>query len=310
MRPLLKTALKLSADSLPVFKWLPEKLRIVMYHGVGCSHFSEEAFELQMKFISKHFETFWVSEAMSLLDENSNVKSTKPPIILTFDDGLLNNKITAAPILEKYGLKATFFVCSDLIDGKSMMWNREIRCRLSLMDTEDIRKMTDGLCADNTNESIYSFVELVKSWSKVDVKALLTSLREEFPNPEYTDQMLRDGLIMKTEDLINLPECIEIGSHTRSHPILNTLGEEEIENEVKNSKSILSELLNKSIDVFCYPNGASNEYCQKVVSEHYSIAVTTEEGFASSADGFHSLKRIPSAEKLQDLVWRLVRPTG
>lgn len=281
-----------------------------MYHGVGCSYLSEKSFDLQMKFISKHFESYWVSEAISLLDKNPNCSPEKPPIILTFDDGLSNNKITAVPILEKYGLKATFFVCSDLMDGKSMMWNHEMRCRLTLMDSDEARKITNGQCADNNDDTVHDFVEQVKRWPQDKVKELLSALREFRPEPKYTEQMLQDYLIMSNVDMRTLPACIEIGSHTRSHPILDTLNEEEIENQVINSKSDLSKILDRNIDVFCYPNGVTNAFCKKIVSENYSVAVTTEEGFASFSDGYTLLKRIPSAMNLHGMVRRMIKPSA
>ena len=306
----LKMLLVLAARYLHLFRWLPRELRIVMYHGIGCSGFSEESFDLQMKFISKYFETYWVSDAVSLLSDGSNCSSKKPPIILTFDDGLSNNMTTAAPILEKYGLKATFFVCSDLMGGKSMLWNHELRCRLQLLRSETVYKISNGQCAGNSEQDVSNFVELVKCWPNDKVKNLLSLLRKDCPEPSYSAQMLQDYLIMSAEDMCRLPAGVEIGSHTKSHPILDSLSKDEIESQIVNSKSELTRMLGRDVDVFCYPNGVTNTFCHEVVSKTYKVAVTTNEGFASCADGFHLLNRIPSAGNLQDLVWRFIRPTA
>ncbi|MFK8076096.1 MAG: polysaccharide deacetylase family protein [Granulosicoccus sp.] len=306
----LKLLLLLTAKYLHLFSWLPRNLRIIMYHGVGCSDFPEESFELQMRFISKHFESYWVSEAVSLLNGDPNYSAKKPPIILTFDDGLLNNATTAAPILDKYGLKATFFVCSDLIDGKSMLWNHELRCRLQLLPSDKVYEISNGRCPDNSEESVKTFSELVKRWPGDEVSDLMFLLRKDCPQPNYDEKMLQDYLIMSVEDICRLPECVEIGSHTKSHPILDTLDEEEIENQVVNSKKDLSRMLGKNVGVFCYPNGMSNSFCNQLVADNYAVAVTTDEGFAADSDNFSLLKRIPPAEKLHDFVWRLIRPIG
>lgn len=38
------------------------------------------------------------------------------PVILTFDDGYLDNYLNAYPILERYGFKGTFFVVTEFVD--------------------------------------------------------------------------------------------------------------------------------------------------------------------------------------------------
>lgn len=49
------------------------------------------------------------------------------PIILTFDDGYLDNYENAFPILKEYKIPATFFVITDFVDNKKpgyMTWNQ------------------------------------------------------------------------------------------------------------------------------------------------------------------------------------------
>lgn len=48
--------------------------------------------------------------------ENSDV--INKPVIVTFDDGYEDNNINAYPILKKYGVKATIFLCANFI-GKN-----------------------------------------------------------------------------------------------------------------------------------------------------------------------------------------------
>jgi len=305
-----KVALLLAAKYLHVFNFLPKKLRILMYHGAGCSDFPVESFDRQMQFISKHFDTYWVSEASEVLDGTLAGLGKKPPMILTFDDGLLNNKLYAAPILEKYGLKATFFVCSDLMDGNSMLWNHELRCRLQLITQEEIIVATNGECTSISYPAIFEYVEKVKRWPQERVQGLLSLLRTDSPFPEYTESMMRDYLLMSTQDMHELPDCIEIGSHTRNHPLLDVLDEAEIDDQVVASKQKLAQVTGKTIDTFCYPNGATNDYCNSIVEKTYKVAVTTEEGFAEQGDELTLLKRIPASENMHDMVWRFVRPTG
>lgn len=47
------------------------------------------------------------------------MKSGKKYVALTFDDGYKDNATTAAKILNRIGFKATFFITTSYIDGKS-----------------------------------------------------------------------------------------------------------------------------------------------------------------------------------------------
>ena len=44
----------------------------------------------------------------------------KDPIVITFDDGFLDNWIWAYPLLKKYDLKATIFVCPEFVDDREV----------------------------------------------------------------------------------------------------------------------------------------------------------------------------------------------
>ena len=88
------------------------KLPVLMYHGL-CEDESRrnqymidpKCFENDLQYLKNHgYNTILISE---LID---SVKNDKPlpenPIILTFDDGYLNNYTYAYPLLKKYGMKA------------------------------------------------------------------------------------------------------------------------------------------------------------------------------------------------------------
>ncbi len=281
-----------------------------MYHGVGDDRFTAEAFENQMKYIKRHFKTHWASELPSLLDsaDIANTKHNKPDIILTFDDGLKNNMICAAPIIEKLGLKATFYIVSDLLDGHSMLWNHEIRCRLALM--EDVQQMEFmELKSFDSENSVHDYLELLKTFSGIKRQDILNNLREKNPAPEYTKKMLTRYQIMSKQDVINLPDCIEIGSHTRTHPILDTIEDKSfLEDEIAGSKRILENLLERPVSTFCYPNGNFTADVESIVAKHYKVGVTVNEGFVENKKALFRLKRIPASHDLKILSYRLLRP--
>ena len=97
--------------------------------------------------------------------------------------------------------------------------------------------------------------------------------------------------MLKTEQIKEMAEAgIDFGSHSFSHRSLTKLDAEELEKEVKESKTVLEKLLGKQIESFCYPHGAFNETVKKIVQQYYKAAFSTKEG-VSDIRGF-ALPRI------------------
>ena len=88
----------------------------IMYHGVTTEnsnyfsprHISANQFEKHLRYYSKEFDVISILEAFEYLKNNNKPK--RKSITISFDDGYRNNLYTALPLLEKYNMKATFFV--------------------------------------------------------------------------------------------------------------------------------------------------------------------------------------------------------
>jgi len=84
---------------------------------------------------------------------------------------------------------------------------------------------------------------------------------------------------------------IEFGSHGLTHRLLHKASAEEIETEVKESKSQIEDLLQKSCDVFAFPAGFFTEEAQIAVrNAGYSAAFSTVYG--DNAVDLYALNRV------------------
>lgn len=82
---------------------------------------SEEAFEEQLDYLhSEGYHTLSLSQAIDDIDG----KQESPPcsLLLTFDDGYVDNIYAALPRLQCYNMKATLFVISAYV-GQTNRWN-------------------------------------------------------------------------------------------------------------------------------------------------------------------------------------------
>jgi peptidoglycan/xylan/chitin deacetylase (PgdA/CDA1 family) len=93
---------------------------------------------------------------------------------------------------------------------------------------------------------------------------------------------------------------ITFGSHTVTHPHLNTLKDEEVEDEIKRSKETIEDKLGQVIDTFSYPfkfpeeNRAFTKLLKDLLQRHgYKYGVSTRIGTTSKNDEVYFMKRIP-----------------
>ena len=92
-------------------------IRVINYHRTPENELKN--FEKHLIWYKDHFQNMNKEDFIMFM--NHELPLEKPGIILSFDDGLLNNYENAAPLLEKYGFTGLFFVSSGLADGTEYM---------------------------------------------------------------------------------------------------------------------------------------------------------------------------------------------
>lgn len=74
-----------------------------------------EQFDAQMKFLSENgYHTITPDEMLDAWENGTELP--EKPVVITFDDGYVDNFKYAFPVLQKYNLKATIFLISDYLE--------------------------------------------------------------------------------------------------------------------------------------------------------------------------------------------------
>lgn len=104
------------------------RVPVFMYHSVGIPDpkwkwnyltTPYQDFEKQMKWLKKcGFNAIHFDQYFDYIFNGVNLP--KNPVILTFDDGYVDNYIFAYPIMKKYGMVGTVYVNSDFIDPRDI----------------------------------------------------------------------------------------------------------------------------------------------------------------------------------------------
>jgi peptidoglycan/xylan/chitin deacetylase (PgdA/CDA1 family) len=85
---------------------------------------------------------------------------------------------------------------------------------------------------------------------------------------------------------------IEFGSHTRTHPDLTRIFEEEIFDELVESKQAIEDALGKEAASFAYPFGRFNREARHLAGRYFKAACSTSLGKVQFGSDLFSLERI------------------
>ncbi len=124
------------------------RLPVIMYHGLctkkekrGRYMIDPDCFEQDLIYLKNNgFQTILVSELVSHFENNTPLP--EKPVLLTFDDGYLNNYTIAFPLLKKYNMKA---VISPIAAEADKAENEKYRSDLwSQCKWEQLKEMADS----------------------------------------------------------------------------------------------------------------------------------------------------------------------
>lgn len=118
---------------------------VVAFHRVQDRHDGEgltvdvATFERHCQYFVRHFHVVSLPTLIDRLEEGARLDRE---LAITFDDGYLDNYENAAPVLEKLGLPATFFVVSQWI-GTDVVpwWDQMVGRRHAWMNWEQVRSL-------------------------------------------------------------------------------------------------------------------------------------------------------------------------
>ncbi len=113
-----------------LYRWLLRgRAVVVVFHRINDSYpddpitQSRAQFEAFIRFFANFFEVVSLTELLGRLASGAELGST---LTITFDDGYKGNATIAAPILERYGLRACFFLATEFIGTDHVPpWDRK-----------------------------------------------------------------------------------------------------------------------------------------------------------------------------------------
>jgi len=100
---------------------------------------SNAAFGQYCAFFRRYFIPVSLEELLERIEAGRDISRR---VVITFDDGYRDNLFNAAPILERYGLPASFFITTDFIESQIVPpWDREWGVRSEWLSWDEVREL-------------------------------------------------------------------------------------------------------------------------------------------------------------------------
>jgi len=253
---------------------------VLLYHGVperslleGKYAFDSTAFERQIDCLKKHFDLIHPDDVFL-----RRSLWRRKAVVVTFDDGLRNNATVAAPILQRHGVPAIFFVCNRHITTNDVLWFSYLKAlelhfsRRSFMFRGTEWDMSPAMRKQTIEKLREYLLEL-----KPHPEAMYSAIADELPPIEsfVSQRDLEEWYLGMTEEQmaqLDANALFSVESHTVDHPFLTLCEPEEAARQIRDNKQFIERACNKTVTVFSYPIG---DYDQAIID------VCKELGFSS-----------------------------
>lgn len=212
------------------------RLRILGYHGVP----SAAAFQRHLAHLVERFRP--VSGAQVQAAALGKAPLPSRAVWVTFDDGDPTVVTVALPLLARYGVPATMFLCPGVVDTATPYWWQVLQAAQRL----DLPLDELGLPAEHTEGAL----KQLPDGERRRVIDHLTSAIEERTGAAPTQQQLT------SEQLTTWTAAgHEVGNHSWDHPLLDRCTDDQQREQIRTAHDWLSERVGSAPTTFAYPNG-------------------------------------------------------
>ncbi len=219
---------------------------------------SQEAFDRQLRYLKRHADVISPGDIDDARKDRRNLH-----VLITFDDGYLDNYELAYAALRHNDLPATFFIATGFIDRPRLPWWDEIASLVRGMHrgTLDLGEwLSPPLRIDDATreDAIRSLLATYKSLPDARASAFLATLRT------IAGGRARGGSedLWMTWDMLRemAANGMTIGGHTINHAILSGLDEDEQWLEISGCAARLEHELGQRMRCFAYPVGGRSTF--------------------------------------------------
>jgi peptidoglycan/xylan/chitin deacetylase (PgdA/CDA1 family) len=213
-------------SELPGIKQLIQR-RLKKYYTILLYHRIEpELFDEHLTYLLREYKIIPLSYFEKQIQKNEP-ELPRNSLIITFDDGWASN-YQLLPVLKKHNVKITIFLIAGLVNTNRKLWNIIIRD---------------------------AYPNINKELKEIPNKEKNRILKEKF----NIEQEFPERTILNYKEIHEMQTMVEFQSHSMHHPILPQCTDDELEEELIESKKLIEKITKKSVYAFAYPYNRAGE---------------------------------------------------
>ena len=275
---------------------LPTKdlLLVLNYHRIGNPDDSQydpgvfsvtsEELDEHVRFVKRRFHIATLAEAIEIVEGRRRSRGTA--VLLTFDDGYLDNYQSAFPILSSRSVQGVFFLPTSFVGTNRLPWwdvmawiVRRARKPIFELKYPGVHRFDvgrDGIC-----RVIEQVLWVYKRAAQDDATHFVDMLEEACgaSRPDGSERCFLNW----DEARIMLRGGMAFGAHSHSHEILAPLSSEQQLDELTTSKRMIEERLGVPVHSMSYPIGLPGSFSmvtrEAAEKAQYRVAFSFYGGF-------------------------------
>lgn len=300
--PLLKNVVYPSLSAAGFFRRRSGSgLAVVTYHGVLPEGYkpidagfdgnliTADALRKQLRLLKANYNVISPEDALAWRE--GRFELPRRAVLLTCDDGLLNNLTDILPVLQQENLRCLFFVTgASAGDQRTTLWYEDLFIVFQSASAGEFEIASEGVAIRGEFRSQkprnVEWWDAVKRLSQVTAETRRSFVRTA-SRQLGVDLPQRmggaDDAYCRRFGLLTLPELralasagMTIGAHTMSHPLLSQLPLDRARDEVVNCRTQLEAALQTRVWAFAYPFGDTASVTPQV------LAMPQEAGYAAA----------------------------
>lgn len=272
-----------------------DKIYIVMYHYTRDLEHSRypqikgldyAVFEQQLQFFIKNFTVVTMEDIINYIQtDGQGYKLPEKPLLLTFDDGYIDNFTVALPLLKKYGIRGSFFIPGKTFTENVLLNVNKVHFILASANNtselvKDIYLLLDEARKEQdynnfpSNSELYAKYGVANRFDNADVifckrilqTAIPEKLRNDISSKLFAKYVGLDEGNFARELYMNADQiqCLKdngmfIGLHGYDHYWLGNLTPKQMKQDIDRALNVMVPFINSNAWVMNYPYGSYNK---------------------------------------------------
>jgi peptidoglycan/xylan/chitin deacetylase (PgdA/CDA1 family) len=263
-----------------------------------------ELFEAALRGLRKEFDMVGLGEVIENVSRPG--KKRERLLAVTFDDGARSYLTQALPVMESLEIPSACFLITDCVGDRKLYWRYLYNYCLHAGRGRELARLIAAAYGTQVEEGqLISFTRRHFTRRKNEM-VVAGILRHVISEEEYRRKERRLFLTLADLEFLRRHPLVTLGVHTKSHPVLSGLGDEEIRDEISGSLDFHERHIGGGPPMFSIPFGRLyRDYDERTVriARELLVGVVLSAYGGDNGEGqpLYNVRRIPmQAEALKE----------